>query len=132
MTDGQIEEPPEDVHGWGGQSLSGRAGERRGEGIARDAMYEMRYRIRQKDSREETGEVVIPVQMVLPWIGCHSSLSACLFRWRVRKRGAGMIEEQRGERVMEQYLPLNSTEIDGYYWRQSLVPIMRAADRIIG
>jgi hypothetical protein len=114
MTDGQIEEPPEDVHCWGGQALSGRVGERRGEGIARDAMYEMRYRIRQKDSREETGEVVIPVQMVLPWIGCHSSLSACLFRWRVRKRGAGMIEEQRGERVMEQYLPPNSIEIDGF------------------
>ena len=53
-----------------------------GEGIARDAVYEMRYRIREKDSREETGEVVIPVQMVLPWIGCHSSLSACLFRGR--------------------------------------------------
>jgi hypothetical protein len=68
-------------------------------------MYEMRYRIREKDSREETGEVVIPVQMMLPWIGCYSSLSACLFRGRVRKRGVGMIEEQTGERVMEQYLP---------------------------
>src|SRR6201995_3346231 len=97
MTDGQIEEPPEDVHCWGGQSFSGRVRERRGEGIARDAMYEMRYRIREKDSPEETGEVVIPVQKVLPGIGCHSILSACLFRGRVRKRGAGMIEEQTVE-----------------------------------
>jgi hypothetical protein len=101
MTDGQIEEPPEDVHCWGGQALSGRVGERRGEGIAGDAMYEMRYRIREKDSREETGEVVIPVQVVLPWIGCYSILSPALFRGRVRKRGAGMTEEQRGKTVME-------------------------------
>src|ERR1700755_2377331 len=97
MTDGQVEEPPEDVHCWGGQAFSGRVGEWGGEGIARDAMYETRYRIREKDSREETGEVVIPVQMVLPCIGCHSILSACLFRGRVRKRGAGMIEERTGE-----------------------------------
>ena len=68
MADGQIEEPPEHVHYWGGQALSGRVGERRGEGIARDAMYEMRHRIREKDSREETGEVVIPVHVVLPWM----------------------------------------------------------------
>lgn len=132
MTDSQVEEPPEHVHYWGGQSFSGRVGEWRGKGIARDAMYEMRYRIREKDSREETGKVVIPVQVVLPWIGCHSSLSACLFRGRVRKRGAGMIEEQRGERVMEQHLPPNSTEIGGFCRRERLVPTMRAADRIIG
>jgi hypothetical protein len=97
MTDGQIEEPPEDVHGWGGQAFSGRVGEWGGEGIARDAMYKMRHRIREKDSREEAGEVVIPVQVVLPCIGCHSILSACLFRGRVRKRGAGMIEERTGK-----------------------------------
>jgi hypothetical protein len=78
MTDGQIEEPPEDVHCWGGQAFSGRVGERRRKAIARDAMYKMRYRIREKDSREETGEVVIPVQVVLPWFGCYPvSAPAC-------------------------------------------------------
>ena len=97
MTDGQIEEPPEDVHCWGGQAFSGRVGEWGGEGIARDAMYKMRHRIREKDSREEAGEVVIPVQMMLPWIGCRSSLNAYLLRWRLRKRGAGMIEERTGK-----------------------------------
>src|ERR1700751_2160041 len=97
MTDGQVEAPPEDVHGWGGQAFSGRVGEWGGEGIARDAMYKMRHRIREKDSREEAGEVVIPVQMMLPWIGCRSSLNAYLLRWRLRKRGAGMIEEQTVE-----------------------------------